>query len=75
MKVYLQDSFTAEETVQTKLRFEKESATEGVYIKAYNTDNGVFTAEQFMKEVLTTSKVPGGQELEDTTIMELQKRP
>ena len=52
MKVYLQDSFTAEETVQAKLRFEKESAAEGVYIQAYNTDNGVFTAEQFMKEVL-----------------------
>ena len=51
MKVYLQDSFTAEETAQTKLRFERENTTEGVYIKAYNTDNGVFTAEQFMKEV------------------------
>ena len=51
MKIYLQDSFIAEETVQTKLRFEKESATEWVYIKAYNTNNGVFTTEQFMKEV------------------------
>ena len=41
-KVYMQDSFTAEETVETKLRFEKECAAEGVEIKDYNTDNGVF---------------------------------
>ena len=38
--------------MQTKLKFEKESIAEGVYIKAYNTDNGIFTTEQFMKEVL-----------------------
>ena len=43
VKVYYQSSFTAEETLQTKLQFEKEAVTEGVEIQAYNTDNGVFT--------------------------------
>ena len=52
VKIYFQSSFTAEETVWTKILFEKESAAEGVKIRCYSTDNGVFTAKEFTAQLL-----------------------
>ena len=42
---------TATETIQSKLKFEREALTCGVTIQAYHTDNGVFTSKEFMREL------------------------
>ena len=62
VKVYYQSSFTAEETLQTKLQSEKEAVAEGVEIQAYNKDNGVFTSRKFTEELLMRNSGLEGQE-------------
>ena len=52
VKTFCQSSFTAEETIQSKLTFEKQSFGEGVAIKAYSSDNGVYQARDYMNELL-----------------------
>ena len=52
IKAFCQSSFTAEETIQSKLTFEKQSYGEGVTIKAYSSINGVYQAKDFMNELL-----------------------
>ena len=42
---------TATETIQSKLKFEREATTCGVTVQAYHTDNGIFTAKEFMREL------------------------
>jgi hypothetical protein len=46
-----QHGFTASETIQAKIKFEQEASQSGVTISAYHTDNGVFNAQEFMKEI------------------------
>ena len=40
------------ETVKAKLIFERGSQIQGVVIKGYHTDNGIFNASEFMKGLL-----------------------
>ena len=42
----------ATETVKAKLTFERKAQSQGVVIKGYHTDNGVFNASDFMEELL-----------------------
>ena len=42
----------ADETVWTKILYKKESTAEGVEIKGYSTDNGVFTLRDFTNALL-----------------------
>jgi hypothetical protein len=42
---------TAHETIQSKIKFEREALTAGVVIQNYHTDNGVFTSKEFMREL------------------------
>lgn len=42
---------TAAETIESKMRFEREALTAGVTVQAYHTDNGVFTSKEFMREL------------------------
>jgi hypothetical protein len=42
---------TANETIQSKVKFEREAMTCGVTIQAYHTENGVFTSKEFMREL------------------------
>jgi len=49
--VYHQTSMTSEETVKSKLAFEKYAASHGVHIKHYHADNGRFKDNLFMKSV------------------------
>ena len=46
-----QVSFTAHETWQSMLSFERESAAVGVDIKGHITDNGVHTAKEIMTQL------------------------
>ena len=50
-RVYFQVSLGAEETTQAKLSCEREAMTNGVAVKASRTDNGVFSKQEFMKEI------------------------
>ena len=47
--VYNQVSLGAQETIASKLKLEQEALSEGIQVKAYSSDNGVYTSSQFMK--------------------------
>ena len=47
-----QVAINATETVKEKLTFEREAQSQGVVIKGYHTDNGIFNALEFMEEIL-----------------------
>ena len=47
-----QGAINATETVKAKLTFEREAQSQGVVIKAYHTDNGIFNSSEFMEELL-----------------------
>jgi len=49
--VYHQTSMSSEETVKSKLAFEKFAATHGVNIKHYHADNGRFKDNLFMRSI------------------------
>ena len=40
------------ETIKAKITFEMEAQSQGVVIKGYHTDNGIFNASEFMEEIL-----------------------
>ena len=39
-------------TFKAKLTFEREAQSQGVVIKGYHTDNGIFNDSEFMQELL-----------------------
>ena len=47
-----QVAINATETVKAKLTSEREAQSNGVVIKGYHTDNGIFNASEFMEELL-----------------------
>ena len=47
-----QAAINATETVKEKLNFEREAQSQGVAIKGYHTDNGIFNASEFEEELL-----------------------
>jgi len=49
--VYHQTSMTSEETLKSKLAFEKFAASHGVNIKHYHADNGRFKDKLFSKSI------------------------
>jgi hypothetical protein len=51
LTVIHQVGLTGTETVQAKLRFEREAAAAGVTIRAYCTDNGIYTSKEFAAEL------------------------
>ena len=47
-----QMSINATETVKSKLSFEREAQSQGVVIKGYHTNKGIFNTLDFMEELL-----------------------
>ena len=47
-----QVAINATETVKEKITFEREAQSQGVVIKGYHTDNGIFNSSEFMEELL-----------------------
>ena len=48
MSIYHQVDIKATETVKEKLTFDREAQSQGVDIKVYHTDNGIFNDSEFM---------------------------
>ena len=44
-------TFTADETAQAKLAFERMAAEHGVQVNAYQADNGIFHAREFLQQL------------------------
>jgi len=44
-------TFTADETAQAKLAFEQMAAEHGVQMNAYQADNGIFRAREFLQQL------------------------
>jgi hypothetical protein len=51
LTVVHQVGLTGTETVQAKLRFEREAAAVGVQVRDYCTDNGIYTSKEFALEL------------------------
>jgi hypothetical protein len=51
LTVIHQVGLTGTETVQAKLRFEREAAGVGVHVRNYCTDNGIYTSKEFATEL------------------------
>ena len=49
-----QGAINATETVKAKLTFEREAQSQGVVIKGYHTDNGIFNSSEFKRLVGVT---------------------
>ena len=47
-----QISLSSSDTIKAKLHFERDAYEDGVIIQSYHTNNGVFTSEQFMTDLL-----------------------
>jgi hypothetical protein len=66
-RIFLQHQMTlaAQETIETKLTFERDASQAGVQVKSYRTDNGIFTSKEFLdslvqdKQVISHSGVGG----------------
>ena len=53
MRIKHQVDINATETVKAKLTFESGAQSQGVVIKGYHTNNGIFNASEFMEDLLT----------------------
>ena len=51
-----QVTFTANETIQSKVCFERMAAEHGTLIQNYHTDNGVFQSRDFMNEIAASDQ-------------------
>ena len=40
------------ETIESKLLFEREALSTGVYVQSYCTDNGIYTSKEFLKKLI-----------------------
>ena len=56
VKINHQVTINATETVKEDLTFDIEAQSQGVVIKGYQTDNGIFIASDFMEELFKNSK-------------------
>ena len=56
VRIKHQVDINATETFKAKLTFKRESQSQGVVIKGYHTDNGIFNASNFMEELLKIRK-------------------
>jgi len=52
-----QSTLTAQETVEAKLAFEREALQVGVSVKAYQTDNGIYTSKEFLDCLVEDNQV------------------
>jgi hypothetical protein len=53
ISVQHQQTFGAADTVKAKLQFERAAYDDGVIVQNYHTNNGVFTAKEFLNELVT----------------------
>ena len=51
-----QVSLNATEIIKAKLRFERDALGQGVEVKSYHTDNGIFTSAKVMEELLKSNQ-------------------
>ena len=51
-----QVDINATETVKAKLTFDRDDKSQGVVIKGYHTDNGIFNSSEFMEELLNNQQ-------------------
>ena len=52
VRIKHQVAINATENVKEKLTFEREAQSQGVVIKGYHTDNGIFNSSDFMEELM-----------------------
>ena len=52
MRIKYQVAINATENVKAKITFEREAQSQGVAIKGYHTDNGIFNTSEFMEDLL-----------------------
>ena len=56
VRIKHQVAINATENVKAKTTFEREAQSQGVVIKGYHTDYGIFNSSEFMEEMLKNQK-------------------
>ena len=56
VSIHHQQTFTSDETILSKMKFEREAMGLGVEIKRYYTDNGVYTSKDFLKKITSENQ-------------------
>ena len=56
-------SFTAELTIMSNLKFEREAMDSGVPVESYYTDNGIYTSKEFIIELHDKDQGIGNNEV------------
>lgn len=51
IKAYYQTSLSADDTIVSKIQFEREARLSGVTIQEYSCDNGIFTSSRFQSHL------------------------
>ena len=75
LKCYFQVSLGGHETILSKNKFERFMNDNGRDVKHYRTDNGIFTKQKFMEEVLNKYQVLTSCGGEPVIKMVMQKEP
>ena len=70
ISVQYQVSFSTADTIKAVLKYQREAAEVGINIKAFHTDNGIFSTNSFMAFCLHNSKIFASVVLGHLTKME-----
>ena len=57
IRVHHKFSFTAELTIMSNLKFEREAMDSGVPVESYYTDNGIYTSKDFTRDMYCKGQV------------------
>ena len=57
MRIEQRVAINATETVKAKLTFDRDAKSQGVVIKGYHTDNGIFNASYFTEDMLKQQNI------------------
>ena len=56
VSIHHQQTFTSDETILSKMKFEREAMGLGVETRRYCTDNGVYTSRDFLKQITSENQ-------------------
>ena len=56
ISIHHQVTFSAADTIEAKLKLERDAARDGVIIQGYHSDHGVFDSQAFMKEIASSKQ-------------------
>ena len=56
ISIHHQVTFSAADTIEAKLKIERDAARDGFIIQGYHSDHGVFDSQAFMQEIASSKQ-------------------